>query len=27
MWPIHFGLGTGFGFATNDLQHDLNSRK
>jgi inner membrane organizing system protein 1 len=27
LWPIHFGLGTGFGFAVNDLQHDLNQRK
>jgi len=23
MWPITFGVGTGFGFAANDFQHDL----
>lgn len=26
MWPIYAGSGTGFGFALNDLQHDLRSR-
>lgn len=27
MWPIHFGVGTGFGFASNDFQRDLNERR
>ncbi|RWS11804.1 MICOS complex subunit Mic10-like protein [Dinothrombium tinctorium] len=27
LWPLHFGLGTGFGFALNDFQHDLNTHK
>lgn len=26
MWPVYVGTGTGFGFALNDLQHDLRSR-
>ena len=26
-WPVVFGLGSGFGFATNDLNHDLNDSK
>jgi len=26
IWPIYLGLGSGLGFAANDLQHDLNKR-
>ena len=24
-WPVYFGMGTGFGFAANELQHKLNN--